>query len=56
MLYHFFQIHPCSKIHAEQAQFVGGGLEQKITANVLCCSQPWLGLSTPCNVCGAAYG
>lgn len=29
MLNHFFQIHPGSKIHAEQAESVAGGLEQK---------------------------
>lgn len=35
MLYHFFHIHPCSKIHAEQAEFIGEGLEQKITNNIV---------------------
>lgn len=56
MLYHFFQIHPCSKIRAEQAEFVGGGLEQKITDSILCSAQSWLKLSAPSSFCCAAYG
>lgn len=56
MLCHFFWIHPCSKIYAEQEEFIGGGLEQKITNNVLCSSQSWLKLSAPSSFCCAAYG
>ena len=56
MLNHFFQIHPGSKIHAEQAEFVAGGLEQKITNNILCSSQAWLKLSAPTSFCCAAHG
>lgn len=55
MLYHFFQIHPHSKIHAEQAEFIGEGLEQKIINNILQ-PQSWLRLSAPSSFCGAAYG
>lgn len=59
MLNHFFQIHPGSKIHAEQAESVAGGLEQKkkkkITNNILCSSQAWLKLSAPSSFCWAAH-